>query len=357
MTAISERDGFAIFIDSFEGLDYKIKLKLLEKFDGFPKPEDIERFFAATKPEIGLSISQAMRNKKVVEERIGKSVQGLDGIIPFYSEDYPELLRQTPVFPLILYYKGNKELLKSEKKLAIVGSRKTLPQYLAKTEEIAAAIAESGVPIVTGIADGGDTSAVMASMKSGKTISVLAGGLNPVYPKSKQGLAASVAKYGLILSENPCGVAPRTYSYPVRNRIIAGLSDVSLIVSGEADSGARYTASYALDYGRDVACLPYGLGVKSGELCKSLIKSGAAEVETSEEVAFMLGITLEKTAAVKLNDKEKSVYESIKSGIDNVDELALKTGEKVWTLTSVIASLEIKKVIVKNTDGRLSVLK
>ena len=106
MTAISERDGFAIFIDSFEGLDYKIKLKLLEKFDGFPKPEDVERFFAATKPEIGLSISQAMRNKKVVEERIGKSVQGLDGIIPFYSEDYPELLRQTPVFPLILYYKG-----------------------------------------------------------------------------------------------------------------------------------------------------------------------------------------------------------------------------------------------------------
>ena len=357
MTAISERDGFAIFIDSFEGLDYKIKLKLLEEFDGFPKPEDIERFFAATKPEIGLSISQAMRNKKVVEERIGKSVQGLDGIIPFYSEDYPELLRQTPVFPLILYYKGNKELLKSEKKLAIVGSRKTLPQYLAKTEEIAAAIAESGVPIVTGIADGGDTSAVMGSMKSGKTISVLAGGLNPVYTKSKQGLAASVAKYGLILSENPCGVAPRTYSYPVRNRIIAGLSDVSLIVSGEADSGARYTASYALDYGRDVACLPYGLGVKSGELCKSLIKSGAAEVETSEEVAFMLGITLEKTAAVKLNDKEKSVYESIKSGIDNVDELALKTGEKVWTLTPVIASLEIKKVIVKNTDGRLSVLK
>lgn len=357
MTAISERDGFAIFIDSFEGLDYKIKLKLLEKFDGFPKPEDIERFFAATKPEIGLSISQAMRNKKVVEERIGKSVQGLDGIIPFYSEDYPELLRQTPVFPLILYYKGNKELLKSEKKLAIVGSRKTLPQYLAKTEEIAAAIAESGVPIVTGIADGGDTSAVMGSMKNGKTISVLAGGLNPVYPKSKQGLAASVAKYGLIISENPCGVAPRTYSYPVRNRIIAGLSDVSLIVSGEADSGARYTASYALDYGRDVACLPYGLGVKSGELCKSLIKSGAAEVETSEEVAFMLGITLEKTAAVKLNDKEKSVYESIKSGIDNVDELALKTGEKVWTLTPVIASLEIKKVIVRNTDGRLSVLK
>lgn len=357
MTAISERDGFAIFIDSFEGLDYKIKLKLLEKFDGFPKPEDIERFFAATKPEIGLSISQAMRNKKVVEERIGKSVQGLDGIIPFYSEDYPELLRQTPVFPLILYYKGNKELLKSEKKLAIVGSRKTLPQYLAKTEEIAAAIAESGVPIVTGIADGGDTSAIMGSMKNGKAISVLAGGLNPVYPKSKQGLAASVAKYGLILSENPCGVAPRTYSYPVRNRIIAGLSDVSLIVSGEADSGARYTASYALDYGRDVACLPYGLGVKSGELCKSLIKSGAAEVETSEEVAFMLGITLEKTAAVKLNDKEKSVYESIKSGIDNVDELALKTGEKVWTLTPVIASLEIKKVIVRNTDGRLSVLK
>ena len=258
---------------------------------------------------------------------------------------------------MILYYKGNKELLNSEKKLAIVGSRKTLPQYLAKTEEIAAAIAESGVPIVTGIADGGDTSAVMGSMKSGKTISVLAGGLNPVYPKSKQGLAASVAKYGLILSENPCGVAPRTYSYPVRNRIIAGLSDVSLIVSGEADSGARYTASYALDYGRDVACLPYGLGVKSGELCKSLIKSGAAEVETSEEVAFMLGITLEKTAAVKLNDKEKSVYESIKSGIDNVDELALKTGEKVWTLTPVIASLEIKKVIVRNTDGRLSVLK
>ena len=139
----------------------------------------------------------------------------------------------------------------------------------------------------------------------------------------------------------------------MRNRIIAALSQTTLIVSGNAKSGAKYTADYAADYGREIACFPYGLGVASGELCKSLIKSGAAMTENAEEVAFLMGITFEKKPEIQLNEVEKAVYKSIKSGINSTDVLALKLGFKIYELLTITVSLEMKGLIVKGPDGRL----
>ena len=138
----------------------------------------------------------------------------------------------------------------------------------------------------------------------------------------------------------------------MRNRIIAALSPVTLIASGNAKSGAKYTADYAADYGREIACFPYGLGVASGELCKSLIKSGAAMTESAKEAAFLMGMTFEKKSEIQLNEVEKAVYKSIKSGINSTDALALKLGFKIYELLTITVSLEMKGLIVKSPDGR-----
>ena len=306
---------------------------------------------------MGNSISEMLKDEKLVEKRIETALRGADDIVTIKTdgeagEYYPENLINTPVPPVVLYLKGNKELLKERYKLSIVGSRKTLPQYLAVAEKISAEISGCGGVIVTGIADGADSAAIKGALKSGRIISVQAGGVSPVTPRNKQNIADEISKRGLLISENHFGYVPRNFSYPVRNRIIAALSPVTLIVSGNMKSGARYTAGYASDYGREIACLPYGLGVTSGELCKSLIKSGAAMIENAEELAFLLGMPLKKEREIILNESEKAVYKSIKEGVSSMDELSARFKTGISELIMITVSLEMKRLIAKGSDGR-----
>lgn len=349
----------AIFLDGIEGLEYKYKKFILENFEGniFTETDKLFSFCERNGARVvGKSLAEMLNDKKYTENKISSALSGADDVTTYLSVEegsyYPQSLRETPVPPLVLYMKGNKELLKERFKVSIVGSRKTLPQYLAATEKAARELSENGAVIVTGIADGADSAAIKGASESGRIISVQASGVYPVSPPGKQPLADKIAANGLLISENPHGYAPRNFSYPVRNRIIAALSRVTLIASGNIHSGAKYTADYAADYGRDIACFPYGLGVSSGELCKTLVKSGAAMVESAEEIAFLLGMPFGKIDEVRLNDAEKAVYKSIKAGIRSTDVIVEKTNMKVYELMAVIVSLEMKKLITKGPDGR-----
>lgn len=349
-----------IFLDGVEGLEYKYKKFILENFDGNIFTETDKLFSFCEKNGalvIGKSLVEMLSDKNYAENKIACALRGADDVVTVLScgeqgEYYPQSLRETPVPPLVLYMKGNKELMKEKFKVSIVGSRKTLPQYLAATEKVAKELALNGAVVVTGIADGADSAAIKGAAETGNIISVQASGVYPVSPASKQPLADKIAANGLLISENPHGYAPRNFSYPVRNRIIAALSRVTLIASGNMHSGAKYTADYAADYGRDIACFPYGFGVSSGELCKTLVKSGAAMVESAEEVAFLVGMPFGKTDEVKLNDAEKAVYKSIKAGVRSTDALVEKTGMKVYELMTITVSLEMKKLITRGVDGR-----
>lgn len=361
MRELTKLEKAIVFLDSIEGLEYKYKKFFIDNYNGeiLGNAQGVYEFFKEQNAEVmGKSISEMLKDEKFVEKRIETALRGADDIVTIKSdgeagEYYPENLINTPVPPVVLYLKGNKELLKERYKLSVVGSRKTLPQYLAVAEKISAEISGCGGVIVTGIADGADSAAIKGALKSGKIISVQAGGVSPVTPRNKQNIADEIAKRGLLISENHFGYVPRNFSYPVRNRIIAALSDVTLIVSGDMSSGTKYTAEYANDYGRDVAVLPYGLGVKSGELCKSLLKNGAAMTETAEEVAYLMKMPFEKQSAVNLNDGEKAVYKSIKSGIRSLDELSLRTGMKIYELMAITVSLEMKGLVTKSPDGTL----
>ena len=354
MTELTGIEKAIVFLDSTEGLEYKYKKTIIDNFKGdlFKDKARLQKFFEDRGERVlGKSLVEMLGDESYVEKRVAEAISGADDVITIASVGekesyYPGLLRETPVPPLALYVKGNKELLKEKHKISIVGSRKPLPQYLSATEKIARELSENGAVVVTGIADGADSAAIKGALPSGRIISVQASGVYPVMPASKQNLANEIA------SENPKGYVPRSFSYPVRNRIIAALSQTTLIASGNAKSGAKYTADYAADYGREIACFPYGLGVASGELCKSLIKSGAAMTENAEEVAFLMGITFEKKPEIQLNEVEKAVYKSIKSGINSTDALALKLGFKIYELLTITVSLEMKGLIVKGPDGR-----
>ena len=355
-------DEFAVvFIDSFEYLEYYKKRKIL--FELYASPKDIfkdnrpirQYFSSIGKENEGEKIISVIKDQRMICDFVRRSVEGADGVIIFGSEDYPEELNQVPVPPLALYYKGNKDLLYGEK-FAIVGSRRTLRSYEIKTEEIAQTLAESGVTIVSGIAEGGDASALKGASRYKKAISVFAGGLDCVYPSINARLIENMSENCLILSEKPCKTPPRKFYFPVRNRIIAGLGKGVLAVSGNAKSGVRYTLDYALGCGKDVCCFPYGLG-EIGGLCKEYVKKGAFMVESAEEIAEIMGYKLIDHKKASLDDAEKIVYELVRKGAVDSDEIAEECDLSVSEIISALTKLEMKRLIVKEVDASYHAIK
>ncbi|MBR6737647.1 MAG: DNA-protecting protein DprA [Clostridia bacterium] len=277
----------------------------------------------------------------------------LKGITVITETDalYPNELKNTPFAPICLYAKGNLNLLASKNKFSIVGSRKTPPQILKLTESISNKLASAGVTIVTGIAVGGDLSAIKGAIETKNVISVLAGGFDFCLSEYNSDYIEKLFKNGLVITEHPPCVKAMPYSYPIRNRIIAGLSMGTLIVSGSHKSGARHTANYALEYGRDVFAFPYLPCTSQGELCNKLIKDGAYLVETASDIAEVCGFDIEKSASLQLSGTEKTVFEVISKGSVSVDAIAEETGLKVFELMPVLTLLEIKGVIVKDGNG------
>lgn len=349
---LTDNQRALVFLDSFEKLEYKRKMQLLSAFSS-PKdiltvekdnPKVFERLCEAFP-----SVAQLLKKSAVVDEMVDKSTRFADGVVTLFDSNYPVELKNTPVPPLVLYYKGNVKLLSEDfNRTAIVGSRRTLPHYLAETKKIASALSSSGEVIVTGIADGGDDAAINGAISSGNLISVLAGGLDSVYPRSKINTVERIAASGLVITEYPSGRAPRDFHYPVRNRIIAGLSRAALIVSGDMKSGARHTAAYAVDYGREVAAFPYGLGERSGELCISLIKQGAILIENVDDLALLLGVRLKEKEKVKLDGLELRLYELIADGIKSPDKLIEITKLKPYEISATLGMLELKGVVVRS---------
>ncbi len=169
--------------------------------------------------------------------------------------------------------------------IAVVGSRAASRDALDSAAAIAADLARAGVIIVSGLARGIDSAAHRATLDAGGcTIAVLGSGLNRIYPSEHVGLAAQIAEGGVVLSEYPPDMAPHAGTFPMRNRLIAGLSDVVVIVEAPEKSGALITASAALDQGKDVMVVPgrvHGGRNRGGHL---LIRDGATLVETADDI-------------------------------------------------------------------------
>lgn len=176
-------------------------------------------------------------------------------IIYFNDDIYPKYLKNIPNFPIVLSCKGNLDLLKNEKKLAIIGSRNCSLNISNYVKKVSKEVSDCGYVIVSGMAKGVDAAAHYGALKNA-TIAVLGTGINRVYPKENEFLYHDIAENGLLISEFPYNTAPKPENFPIRNRIIVGLSRGILIASAGVASGTINTARLALDYNREIMVFP-----------------------------------------------------------------------------------------------------
>src|SRR6266540_3063568 len=198
--------------------------------------------------------------------------------------DYPELLRQLPDPPLALFYRGNLALLQKTA-VAMVGSRHASPYGLNAARHLAGQIASAGVVVISGLARGIDGASHEAALDAGgDTIAILGTGIDVVYPRSHKKLFRAIEERGLILTEFPPGMPPLSANFPIRNRIISGLANATVIVEATGRSGSLITARTAAEQGRDVFAVPGTIFSPGSEGPNRLIQYGAKLVHDVNDI-------------------------------------------------------------------------
>ena len=210
-------------------------------------------------------------------DRILADCQGLgQRIMTIQDAEYPQRLRNIFNPPLVLYVKGRMPVMDEEAAIAVVGTRECTPYGTACGERLGRELAASGAVVVTGLARGVDSAAARGALRAGGTVvGVTGGGLDVVYPPENGDLYADVAAPGVLLSEYPPGSPPDKAHFPVRNRIMSGLSVAALVVEAPGHSGALITARLALEQGREVYAVPGPIDAPDSVGCNRLIRDGA----------------------------------------------------------------------------------
>ena len=264
-------------------------------------------------------------------------------ILTYWDEAYPDLLKDTNDPPVVIYYFGDISLMKS-KKVSIVGSRKPTSYGKTVCENIAKTL--DSYTIVSGMAYGIDS---IAHLNSKKTIAVLGNGVDIVYPKSNENIYTRIKNEGLIISEYFPGTRPARYTFPYRNRIIAGLSEKTIVVEASKKSGSLITARYALDYGREVLAVPGDITRLNSYGTNYLIYSGATPIISIEQLRELFGINKtfgnSKVISEDNNLIENNILQLISSGKDNLDLICDSLNEDVSLILSTIMKMEIEGII------------
>ena len=261
--------------------------------------------------------------------------------VTYFSAAYPDVLKQIPNPPLVLYCRGDVSLLQS-RLFAIVGSRHTPPAVRKLTEKWAGELSRY-FTVVSGCAPGGDEAALNGALAAGgKAVSVLAHGLDHVCPESSRNLVERVARSGLLVSEYPPETPPRGYLFPARNRVLAGLAEGVLVVSGGEKSGTRSTAERAYEYGRDVFAVPYPPGAAAGAGCNALIKEYAKLADDLVDIAASFGINLTATEEEPLSAAERAVLAALCDGEAHLSQLSAACALPQSELSAVLILLEMK---------------
>jgi len=233
----------------------------------------------------------ALRGQTSPEVELEKLQRGGIKLVSWHDDDYPARLKEIADPPPILYFKGS--LLPSdERSLAVVGTRGPTTYGREAAAGLTAELAQNGIVIVSGLARGIDGVAHRAALEGGgRTIAVLANGLDLVYPREHTKLAQQIIDRGAIVSEYPPGVRPDPRSFPRRNRLISGISLGCLVVEAGDGSGARWTVYHALEQNREVFCVPGSIYSPMSRLTNRLIQEGAKLVSNVNDILEELNLT------------------------------------------------------------------
>ena len=282
-------------------------------------------------------------------------------LIAQIDEEYPKALREIHDPPLALYVQGSLES-RDKHAIAIVGTRRATRYGLDCAGQLAAHLAQAGFTIVSGLAEGIDTAAHRAALKvKGRTLAVIGSGLDRLYPVSNKDLAKAVTESGAVISEFPFGREPDKTTFPIRNRVVSGLSMGVLVVEADKKSGAMITANQALDQGRSVFAVPGRIDNPAARGANDLIKHGARLVADASDVLreyeFLFGPATsaadgDRRPRPALSDDETKLMSLLESGERDVDGMIRESGLKAAAVSSLLIGLEMKR-LVRMLPGRM----
>lgn len=261
---------------------------------------------------------------------------------------YPALLKEIRDYPKELYYIGDPKLLE-EKCVSIVGSRKTNQYGRSTAYSFGKALGQRGITVVSGMAVGIDTCAHEGTLQEkGHTAAVLACGLDLCYPPRNRELKGKIESAGIVLSEYPPGTAAQRYYFPQRNRIISGLSPLTVVVQAGNRSGALITAELAADQGRDVGAVPGNIDSEYNLGSNKLLREGAFALTGVQDLLEASGVSVlsEPEAERMLSDEEKQLYFLLCShGEMSLDQLAFYLKKTVNEVGSLAIVMEMKGIV------------
>lgn len=338
-------------------------VRVRQLLDCFGEPQNILR----------ASRSQLLQAKGIGEET-ADSIAGWEKTIDLNAElkriadfgcrvlteadpEYPELLRQIYDPPIVLYVKGELQA-KDKNSVAMVGSRMTTHYGIETARKLAYQLGYLGVTVVSGGARGIDSAAHQGALSAkGRTIAVLGTGINLVWPPENKDLFDRIASNGALITQFPFNQPGTKQSFPIRNRLVAGMTLGTVVVEANLTSGALITANFANEYGRQVFAVPGRIDSPRSKGCHDLIKKGAKLCEGAEDILSEFEYLFPPSnkpptpaesgvlPALELSQKEQQVYDALSAEEIGIDEVTRKSALPVSAVSAVLLSLEMKRLI------------
>jgi DNA processing protein len=310
------------------------------------------------------------------ESQLAKDLRWLEqpgyAFVSYFSSQYPVLLKQLRHPPIGLFVRGSTAELSSPQ-LAIVGTRNPTNLGRETAQAFAAHLARCGLTITSGLAVGIDAASHEGALQAnGRTIAVCATGLDSIYPRSHAKLAEQICEHGALVSQFPPNTPMVKYLFPLRNRVISGLSLGTLVVEAAVHSGSLITARFAAEQGREVFAIPGSIHNTLARGCHQLIRHGAKLVESAEDILSELGplasiaasgatvgargfateITESKADSVASLDKDyKILLDALGFDSVGVDQLVARTGFKTEAIASMLLILELEGHVDSQPGG------
>jgi DNA processing protein len=280
--------------------------------------------------------------------------------LPIGAPEYPAQLASFPDAPPLLLVRGDASTL-SAPCVAVVGSRAASAYGLSVARALAACFARAGLVVVSGLARGIDAAAHAGALEAGgRTLAVQACGPEQVYPPAHRGLAARIVAQGAIVTEFPPDTPPRAAHFPLRNRLISGLSRALVVVEARERSGSLVTAGHAAEQSREVFAVPGPLGVATSAGTNRLIRDGAQVLLSADDVlqriGFAPGASRPAGAAPspeRRMPEETRVLRALATGPATRDELARRLRTSPAELALALLELELAGAVAEDRDGRL----
>ena len=319
----------------------------------------LDEVFALDDEDLVCALVPSVRERRRILRCVRPAVAGGEGLraVCRHDPEYPSALLDLTGPPAALFTTSDERLaeLCREPAVAIVGARRASAYGLEVARSLGRGLAAAGVTVVSGMALGIDSAAHAGALESGgRTVAVLAGGADVPYPASKRFLHREISRSGAVVSEMTAGFQPRRWAFPARNRTIAGLAAVTVVVEATERSGALITARVARDLGRDVAAVPGRITSPVAAGANALLRDGALLVDGPQPVLdaiFGVGVRRASTRdGDELGPELRRLLEAVRNGGDTVDALVGELGETAAVIAA-LGELELAGYVRRGAGG------